>query len=108
MNRPQNEILSDIDQFEPGPEGDWLRLDALLGELWLTTEVTETCLPVLFRVFERFPDDPSGGVCWGILHGIESANIDYERQLRESLLRQPSHLAQIMLRRLEKWTASRP
>jgi hypothetical protein len=25
MTRPQDEILSDIDQFEPGPEDDWLR-----------------------------------------------------------------------------------
>lgn len=108
MTRSQDEILSDIDQFEPIPEDDWLRLDALLGELWQTTEVTEACLPVLFRVFERFPEDPSGGVCWGILHGIESTNIDYEKKLRESLSRQPSELGRIMLYRLEKSKASMP
>ncbi|MFC5479346.1 hypothetical protein [Massilia suwonensis] len=104
--RLQNEILSDIDQFEPSPEGDWRGLDALLTELWQTTKVNEACLPVLFRVFERFPDDSSAGVCWGIVHGIESTDLDYEKPLRESLARRSSELGQIMLHRLEKWTAS--
>jgi len=108
MSRPQNDILADIDQYEPSPEGDWLGLDALLAELWLTTEVSEACLPVLFRVFERFPDDPSAGVCWGIVHGIESTDLDYEPYLRESLSRQASELGEIMLYRLEKWKASVP
>ena len=106
MIRPQSEILSDIDQFEPGPDGNWLGLDALLAELWVTTEVSETCLPILFRVFERFPDDPSAGVCWGIVHGVESTDLDYEKPLRDSLLRQPSELGQVMLYRLEKWKSS--
>lgn len=108
MIRPQSEILSDIDQFEPEPDGNWLGLDALLAELWLTTEVSEACFPVLFRVFERFPDDPSAGVCWGIVHGVESTNLDYEKPLQDSLLRQPSELGQVMLNRLEKSKASTP
>ncbi|AKZ61889.1 hypothetical protein F506_03695 [Herbaspirillum hiltneri N3] len=102
MIRSKNEILSNIDKFEPSAEGNWLGLDTLLAELWQSTKISEDCLPVLFRVFERFPDDPSAEVCWGIIHGIESANLDYEKQLRESLLRQPSHLGKIMLFRLEK------
>lgn len=106
MSRPQNEILLDIDRFQPTPDGNWRALDTLLGELWQTTAVSEACLPVLFRVFERFPDDPSAGVCWGIVHGLESTNIDYEDQLRASLLRQPSELGETMLYRLEKWKAS--
>lgn len=106
--RPQNEILSDIDQFEPSLEGDWLGLDTLLTELWQTTELSEACLPVLFRVFERFPDDPSAGLCWGIVHGVEATNLDYEDQLRESLSKQPSELGRVMLYRLEKWKASSP
>lgn len=101
MSRPQHEILFDVDRFEPGPADDWRALDILLAELW-QTGVSAACLPVLFRVFERFPDDPCAGVCWGIVHGLESADLDYERALRESLARQPSELGQIMLRRLEK------
>ncbi|MFC4929661.1 hypothetical protein [Massilia sp. GCM10023247] len=108
MTRPQTEILSDIDQFEPCPDGNWLGLDALLAELWLTSEVSQACLPVLFRVFERFPDDPSAGVCWGIVHGIESTHLDYEKPLRESLSRQASELGEVMLYRLEKWKSSAP
>lgn len=106
MTRPQNEILFDIDRFEPTPGGNWRGLDTFLGELWQTTIVSEACLPVLFRVFERFPEDPSAGVCWSIVHGLELTNIDYEAQLRASLERQPSHLGQTMLLRLEKWKAS--
>lgn len=106
MTRPQYVILSEIDQFEPSPEGDWTGLDALLDELWQTTEVSEACLPVLFRVFERYPDDPSEGVCWGIVHGIEATGLDYEQRLRESLARQPSELGETMLDRLEREKAS--
>lgn len=102
MSRLQNEILSDIEEFEPSAEGSWLELDALLSELWQPTELSVECLPVLFRVFERFPDDPSAGVCWGIVHGVESSGLDYEQALRDSLLRQPSELGDIMLGRLEK------
>jgi hypothetical protein len=108
MIRPRNEILSDIDQFEPGPDSNWLGLDALLGELWSTTQLSDVCLPVLFRLFERFPDDPSAGVCWGIVHGVESTDLDYEKPLRDSLPRQPSEPGQVTLYRLEKCKASKP
>jgi hypothetical protein len=105
MNRPQTEILREIDRFEPGPTGDWLALDTFLAELW-QTNISAPCLPTLFRIFERFPEDDGAGVFWSIVHGIESTNLDYERPLRESLSRQPSEFGRLMLRRLEKWNAS--
>lgn len=105
MSRPQNEILLKIDQFKPSPAGDWRELDTLLAELW-QVDVSMACLPILFRVFERFPEGDGAGVFWSIVHGVESTNLNYEIPLRESLLRQPSELGQIMLRRLEKWKAS--
>ncbi|HDR8953553.1 hypothetical protein [Burkholderia vietnamiensis] len=91
----------EIDQFKPGPAGDWRKLDTLLSELW-QGDVSIACLPVLFRIFERFPEDDGAGVFWSIVHGLESSDLNYEGPLRESLLRQPSELGQIMLRRLEK------
>jgi len=101
MSRQQNEILLEIDRFMPSPTGDWRELDMLLSELW-QGNVSTACLPVLFRVFERFPKDDGAGVFWNIVHGVESTDLDYEGPLRESLSRQPSDLGQIMLRRLEK------
>jgi len=105
MSRPQAEILLEIDRFEPSPAGDWRELDALLSELWQDT-VSPACLPVLLRVFERFPQDDGAGVFWSIVHGIESTDLNYEQPLRESLSRQPSALGEVMLFRLEKWKAS--
>lgn len=101
MSRPLKEILLEIDQFKPSPAGDWRKLDTLLSELW-QGDVSIACLPVLFRIFERFPEDDGAGVFWSIVHGLESTDLNYEGPLRESLLRQPSELGQIMLRRLEK------
>lgn len=101
MRRSQHDILAEIDGLAPGPGGDWLGLDALLSELW-QGPVSMACLPILFRVFERFPDDDGAGAIWSIVHGIESADLDYEGPLRESLSRQPSELSRIMLGRLEQ------
>jgi len=105
MSRPQAEILLEIDRFEPSSAGDWRELDVLLSELWQGT-LSPDCLPALFHVFERFPQDDGAGVFWSIVHGIESTDINYEQPLRESLSRQPSALGQVMLCRLEKWKAS--
>jgi len=101
MRRPQRDILAEIDGFAPGAPGDWRGLDALLSELW-QGPIAVACLSTLFRVFERFPDDDGAGVFWSIVHGIELADLDYEKPLRESLSRQPSELGRIMLVRLEQ------
>jgi hypothetical protein len=93
-------ILRDIDAFAPA-NGEWRALDNLLSELW-AAGVREGHLRVLFRVFERFPEEDGSGVLWSIVHGIEALDIDYEAALRESLSRQPSHMGGIMLQRLEK------
>jgi hypothetical protein len=102
MIRPQIEILVEIDRFEPGPTRSWRALDALLCELWQGS-ISMSCLPTLFRIFERFPEDDGAGVFWSIVHGIESTDLDYEELLRESLARQPSEFCQLMLLRLERW-----
>jgi hypothetical protein len=99
MGRSISKILDDIDAFVP-IDGDWLPLDRLLDELW-QDEIPTSAIPVLFRVFERFPDDGGSGVLWSIVHGLEARD-DYELALRNSLLRQPSMMGKIMLTRLHK------
>jgi hypothetical protein len=93
-------ILSDIENFAP-TDGNWRRLDDLLDELW-GSGVREGQLAVLFRVFERFPNDDGAGVLWSIVHGVEALGFDYETQLRQSIARQPSLMANILLQRLER------
>jgi len=105
MSRTQSLILHDIEHFVPSPAGSWRGLDSLLDELW-QTNVSSDCLPVLFRVFERFPSDDGAGVFWSILHGIESTDLAYEQALRDSLGRRSSELGQVMLYRLEKSQAT--
>jgi hypothetical protein len=58
--RPIFTVLRDIQEFSP-VEGNWRRLDELLDELW-SAGATEGSLPILFGVFERFPQEDGAGV----------------------------------------------
>jgi len=99
MGRSISEILDDIDAFVP-IDGDWLPLDRLLDELW-QHDISTSAIPLLFRVFEKFPDDDGSGVLWSLAHWLETRD-DYESALRNSLSRQPSLMGKIMLRRLQE------
>lgn len=81
--------------------GNWRPLDDLLDELW-SRGLAAGSLPILFGVFERFPEDDGAGVLWSIVHGIESLPIDYEPALRESLRRKSSFMGRAMLERVVK------
>jgi hypothetical protein len=96
--RTSQDIITDINQFKP-EDGNWLRLDALLNELWESGD-QEKFTTDLLSVFERFPHDDGAGVLWSIIHGVESFN-SYERQLIDSLNRQPSEMGLVMLRRIK-------
>ena len=107
MTRPARtatQILAEIDVFRPRG-GVWLPLDQLLSELWAAGLAAEH-LPVLFRVFERFPEDDGAGVLWSIVHGVEHSGLDYELDLHSSMARRPSLMADIMLQRLERSRAA--
>ena len=65
-NRSYQEIINDIKAFEPSEEEYWLPFDDLLEELW-DHEITSETLKVLFRVFERFPEDDGAGVLFSIV-----------------------------------------
>jgi hypothetical protein len=98
MNR--GALLQEIADFTP-TDGNWLPFDELLGELW-ASGVTDECLASLFAVFERHPDDDGSGVLWGIVHGLEALDLEYESALRASMSRRPSLMARVMLDRLER------
>ena len=91
------EIIAEINSYE-SDDGNWLRLDELATELW------ESGKPVfginsLLGLFEKYPTEDGAGVFWTILHGIETLN--YEKELYESLIRKPTHITIIMLKRIE-------
>lgn len=96
--RTSKEIISDINQFAP-QDGNWLRLDTLLDELWGTGD-QENFTADLLRVFERFPAEDGAGVLWSIIHGVERFR-SYENELIDSLNRQPSEMGLLMLRRIK-------
>ncbi|MGD8941041.1 MAG: hypothetical protein PVJ72_16770 [Gammaproteobacteria bacterium] len=102
--RSEADILKDINNFQP-TDGEWRGLDDLLSELW-EIGVPESSLPILFNIFERFPDEDGAGVLWSIVHGVEALDYDYEKYLKDSLDRKPSFMGNIMLKRLEKANAS--
>lgn len=104
MQRDIDAILKDIEDFQP-QEGNWRPLDDLLIELW-ETDPPSKILPILFGVFERFPDEDGAGVLWTIVHGVESLEHDYEVALRRSLAIQKSEMGELMLDRLERSKSS--
>ena len=97
--RTHSEILKDIKAFS-SLDGDWRGLDALLNELWDSGTPQPDALPILFGVFERFPEDDGAGVFWAIVHGVEGLPLDYEPALQVSHQRCPSLMSEIMMRRL--------
>ena len=97
--RNTQEIINDIHQFEP-QEGNWLKLEDLLNELW-ETGFQQNYTNDLLKVFERFPKEDGAGVFWTIVHGIEGFGT-YELQLINSLYRQPSEMGIVMLTRIKK------
>lgn len=102
--RPTAAILQDIEQFQPTADGNWLALDAFVQELWAEElwaegEGPAEALVPLFQLLERFPEDDSAGVLWGVLHGIESYP-QYEAQLVQSLQRHPTDLTVTMVHRM--------
>ena len=102
--RPTFVVLKDIEDFSP-VNGNWRHLDNLLDELW-SGGVAEGQFPILFGVFERFPEEDGAGVLWSIVHGVESLQFNYEPVLRQSIARQPSYMGRVMLQRLEKTNES--
>ena len=95
--RPIKETIAEIESYHTD-DGNWLRLDELVTELWESGN-PELGIDALLGVFEKYPTETGEGVFWTILHGLES--LDYERSLYNSLMDKPSHMAITMLKRIE-------
>jgi len=80
-------IIGEIERFRP-IDGNWLKLDALLVELWETGDAPQHVRD-LFSLLERFPEEDGAGVIWSVVHGLESIQ-GYEVELLQSLRRKPS------------------
>ncbi|SNZ00234.1 hypothetical protein [Flagellimonas pacifica] len=78
--------------------GNWLRLDELITELWESGR-PESGIDALFGVFEKNPTDDGSGVFRTILHGLEI--LEYEHKLYDLLMDKPSHMTITMLKRIE-------
>ena len=91
-------ILEEIDSFSPEGAG-WAKLDNLINELWETGH-PEDGMKIMLKVLERFPDEDGDGVLWSIVHSLENLD-NYERELLNSVYRQPSHLGITMIHRIE-------
>jgi hypothetical protein len=89
-------LLDALDSFQP--HDSWLPLEDLLEELWELGPPADALVP-LFRFLERFPEDESGGVLMGLLHGIETFPA-YETELLDSLHRQPTEITLLLVRRI--------
>ena len=97
MARSVSEIIADIEDFRPS-KGNWLGLDALLQELFLSGSAS-VGIDAMLHVFERCPGEDGAGVFWSIVHGLESLP-GYENRLVESIRRVPSAFALLMVNRL--------
>ena len=89
-------LLHALDSFQP--HDSWLALEDLLAELWELGPPSDALVP-LFRFLERFPEDDSGGVLMGLMHGIETFS-EYETELLDSLHRQPTEITLLLVRRI--------
>lgn len=89
-------LLHSLDSFQP--HDSWIQLEDLLAEVWELGPPADALVP-LFRFLERFPEDESGSVLMGLLHGIETFP-EYETELLDSLRRQPTEITLLLMRRI--------
>src|SRR4051812_24481514 len=99
MARPVEQILANIDAFQP-VGGNRLPLDNSLSELW-SVGVPQPAIPVLLDIFERFPDEDGAGVLLSVVHGLESLP-GYEPILIASAELRPTPFKRIMVDRLRR------
>lgn len=97
MARAVSEIIANIEDFKLS-NGNWLGLDALLQELFLSGSAPDG-IDAMLHVFERYPAEDGAGVFWAIVHELESLP-GYESRLVESVRRIPSSFALLMVNRL--------
>jgi hypothetical protein len=85
--------LTDTDQLK--------RLDDLaVTYSQLPKTDAEAGLDIWFRLYERFPEEDGFGVCWAILHMIESYHPVSDRYVVASVQRKPTEFPVMMVNRI--------
>ena len=97
MSRPANEIIADIEHFQP-KNGNWLPLGALVEELFQSGAASQA-VDALLGVFERYPNETGAEVFNLIVRGLEGVP-GYELKVVQSLRRVPSECGLMLVDRL--------
>lgn len=74
------------------------RLESIVSSL-TPENADESILLALYGIFERFPWQDGHGICWSILHLLESCS-NYNSLLVQSVKRQPGEFNLTMVNRL--------
>jgi uncharacterized protein (DUF433 family) len=94
-----HEIIAEIDLVKNIDSAvDYGNLE-LLVDLYFDRDQTEEFLDVLFRLYERFPNDEGEHIFWSILHGIEHYPSS-DRLAVKSVLNNPSDFPLMMVNRM--------
>ncbi len=102
MSRPFDEILADFAALKPSDfDNEAEGVDKLYG---LTDELMalpqpERAIPALFDVIERMPEVEMG-TPGPLVHTLEQMRGRYEKELVESIKRQPAYLSVWMVNRI--------
>ena len=89
-------IINDLNNYAPVND-EWDSLDELIEE---ASEFSgEAIVKALLNVLERYPNNDGYGVFWSIVHSLEAIG-GYEKELVNSISRQPHEMSILMLNRL--------
>ena len=93
------EIIAAIDAIDSATDSAQLQvLDHAMQEFFAVPDAARH-VQVLFRLFERFPEDDGYESFWSILHGIESLP-NYEQEVIASVQRRASQFPVLMINRM--------
>ncbi len=105
MNKLDPEIqtvVATLDSIESLEDNNLQALHEAIEQVYALPPHAEQVIEALLRVLERFPEEDSYGVFWGILHTLEKMPGRYESPLVQSIQRQPSEFSLNMLYRILK------
>lgn len=89
-------IIKDIEEYA-AVNGEWESLDDLIDEACNAND--RRVVKPLLGLLERNQDHDGYGVCWSIVHGLESLS-GYEKELAVSVLSKPHEMSVFMLNRM--------
>lgn len=100
MPEPIDDIIGDLDAFEPGDDAiDNEERLQLIVDRWQEMPDKEQAAEAMLRVFERYPENTTLGEPGPLVHAIEELP-GYEQLLAASLERMPSYYGVWMINRI--------